>query len=157
MRGKARGPRRQRKANGRKHPWPRKWAANRVQGTALGNRFHKCLFSQDLVVLKRRLSSSGDSPCFLYLRCDPRGGGEIVSVGVFSSARNMEVYLGEEYCGTSRGRRACRVPDTRFVACGCRSVLGGPVFFPSALAICIHALSSVPDVREEEIKIHQQE
>uniref|UniRef100_A0A2K6GUX6 ATPase PAAT n=1 Tax=Propithecus coquereli TaxID=379532 RepID=A0A2K6GUX6_PROCO len=59
---------------------------------------------QDLVILKRSLNSQDESPCFLYLRCDPNGGEEIVSVGILSSARNMEVYLGEEYCGTSRGK-----------------------------------------------------
>ncbi|XP_078291046.1 ATPase PAAT-like isoform X2 [Panthera onca] len=63
---------------------------------------------QDLVILKRSLNSDQDeNPCFLYLRCDPNGGEEIVSIGVLSSARNMEVYLGEEYCGTSRGKHVC--------------------------------------------------
>ncbi|XP_019524731.1 PREDICTED: uncharacterized protein C10orf88-like isoform X2 [Hipposideros armiger] len=66
---------------------------------------------QDLVILKRSHNSRGDNPCFLYLRCDPHGGEEIVSVGVLSSARNMEVYLGEEYCGTSRGKNVCNVLD----------------------------------------------
>ncbi|XP_066211744.1 ATPase PAAT-like [Saccopteryx leptura] len=64
---------------------------------------------RDLVVLKRRLNCQDESPCFLYLRCDPNGGEEIVSVGILSSARNMEVYVGEEYCGTSRGQNACNV------------------------------------------------
>ncbi|XP_025774092.1 uncharacterized protein C10orf88 homolog [Puma concolor] len=63
---------------------------------------------QDLVILKRSLNSDQDeNPCFLYLRCDPNGGEEIVSIGILSSARNMEVYLGEEYCGTSRGKNVC--------------------------------------------------
>ncbi|XP_012636751.2 ATPase PAAT-like [Microcebus murinus] len=66
---------------------------------------------QDLVTLKRSLNSQDESPCFLYLRCDPAGGGEIVSVGILSSARNMEVYLGEEYCGTSRGKNVGTVLD----------------------------------------------
>ncbi|XP_045671702.1 ATPase PAAT-like isoform X2 [Ursus americanus] len=66
---------------------------------------------QDLVVLKSSLSSPGEKPCFLYLRCDPNGGEEIVSVGILSSARNMEVYLGEEYCGTSRGKTVCGDPE----------------------------------------------
>uniref|UniRef100_A0A8C3YMR1 Chromosome 10 open reading frame 88 n=1 Tax=Catagonus wagneri TaxID=51154 RepID=A0A8C3YMR1_9CETA len=66
---------------------------------------------QDLVILKRRLNSQGENPCFLHLRCDPRGGEEMVSVGILSSARNMEVYLGEEYCGTSRGKSVCNVLD----------------------------------------------
>ncbi|XP_075389445.1 ATPase PAAT [Tenrec ecaudatus] len=64
---------------------------------------------EDLVTLKRSLNNPEENPCFLYLACDPDGGEEIVSVGVLSSARNMEVYLGEEYCGTSRGRRACTI------------------------------------------------
>ncbi|XP_053779245.1 ATPase PAAT isoform X1 [Desmodus rotundus] len=59
---------------------------------------------QGLVILKRSLNSPEETPCFLFLRCDPDGGEEIVSVGILSSARNMEVYVGEEYCGTSRGQ-----------------------------------------------------
>lgn len=66
---------------------------------------------QDLVILKRSLNSQDENPCFLYLRCEPSGGEEIVSVGILSSARNMEVYLGEEYCGTSRGENVCNVLD----------------------------------------------
>lgn len=81
------------------------------------------LFSQDLVILKRNLNSQDGNPCFLYLRCDPSGGEEIVSVGILSSARNMEVYLGEEYCGTSRGKNICNVLDNRFVTYTCGSVL----------------------------------
>lgn len=64
--------------------------------------------SQDPVILKRRLNSPEETPCFLYLRCDSEAGEEIVSVGVLSSARNMEVYVAEEYSGTSRGKT---VPD----------------------------------------------
>ncbi|KAM8780311.1 LOW QUALITY PROTEIN: ATPase PAAT-like [Rhynchonycteris naso] len=64
---------------------------------------------RDLVILKRRLNGQDESPCFLYLSCDPNGGEEIVSVGILSSARNMEVYVGEEYCGTSRGQKVCNI------------------------------------------------
>uniref|UniRef100_A0A803VNP2 Chromosome 10 open reading frame 88 n=1 Tax=Ficedula albicollis TaxID=59894 RepID=A0A803VNP2_FICAL len=39
------------------------------------------------------------------LRCRP--GAEMVSVGIVSQARNMEVYVGEEYCGTGRGQSPC--------------------------------------------------
>ncbi|XP_064451465.1 ATPase PAAT isoform X4 [Mirounga angustirostris] len=67
--------------------------------------------SQDLVVLKSSLNSPDEKPCFLYLRCDPNGGEEIVAVGILSSARNMEVYLGDEYCGTSRGKNVCSDRD----------------------------------------------
>ncbi|KAI4530430.1 hypothetical protein MG293_019319 [Ovis ammon polii] len=66
---------------------------------------------QDHVILKRNLNNQDENPCFLYLRCDPHGGEEIVSIGILSSARNMEVYLGEEYCGTSRGKNVCNVLD----------------------------------------------
>lgn len=66
---------------------------------------------QDLVVLKRSLTNQDENPCFLYLRCAPNGGEGIVSIGILSSARNMEVYLGEEYCGTSRGKNICNVLD----------------------------------------------
>ena len=74
------------------------------------------LFSQDVVVLRSSLKSPEEKPCFLYLSCDPSGGEEIASVGVFSSARNMEVYLGEEYCGTSRGRNGRRELGDRLVS-----------------------------------------
>ncbi|XP_034344883.1 ATPase PAAT [Arvicanthis niloticus] len=63
----------------------------------------------DLVSLKSSLSSRDENPCFIYLKCGPNGGEEILSVGILSSARNMEVYLGEEYCGTSRGKNVCTV------------------------------------------------
>ncbi|XP_031244435.1 uncharacterized protein C10orf88 homolog isoform X2 [Mastomys coucha] len=66
---------------------------------------------QDLVSLKSSLSPRDENPCFIYLKCGPNGGEEILSVGVLSSARNMEVYLGEEYCGTSRGKNVCTVLD----------------------------------------------
>ncbi|XP_054437625.1 ATPase PAAT-like [Pteronotus mesoamericanus] len=66
---------------------------------------------QDVVILQRSLNSQEESPCFLYLRGDPEGGEEIVCVGILSSARNMEVYLGEEYCGTSRGKAVCSVRE----------------------------------------------
>lgn len=95
--------------------WPNNWVNNGVQRTRLYNILN-FLFSQDLVILKRSLNSQDENPCFLYLRCEPNGGEEIVSVGVLSSARNMEVYLGEEYCGTSRGENVCNVLDNRFVA-----------------------------------------
>ena len=81
------------------------------------------LFSQDLVILQRNVNSQDENPCFLYLRCDPPGGEEIVSIGILSSARNMEVYSGEEYCGTSRGKNVCNVLDNRFVTYACGSVL----------------------------------
>ncbi|XP_003794133.1 uncharacterized protein C10orf88 homolog [Otolemur garnettii] len=66
---------------------------------------------QSLVILKRSLYSQDENPCFLYLKYDPNGAEEIVSVGILSSARNMEVYLGEEYCGTSRGKSVGTVLD----------------------------------------------
>lgn len=66
---------------------------------------------QDLVSLKSSLSPRDENPCFIYLKCGPNGGEEILSVGILSSARNMEVYLGEEYCGTSRGKNVCTVLD----------------------------------------------
>ncbi|XP_012497829.1 PREDICTED: uncharacterized protein C10orf88-like [Propithecus coquereli] len=82
-----------------------------VQRSLLCNAFTNFLLRQDLVILKRNLNSEDESPCFLYLRCDPNGGEEIVSVGILSSARNMEVYLGEEYCGTSWGKNVGTVLD----------------------------------------------
>ncbi|KAM9618640.1 ATPase PAAT-like isoform 3-T3 [Trichechus inunguis] len=66
---------------------------------------------QDLVILKRSPNSQDENPCFLYLNFDPTGGEEIASIGILSSARNMEVYLREEYCGTSRGKNVCTLLD----------------------------------------------
>uniref|UniRef100_A0A2K6U5U6 Chromosome 10 open reading frame 88 n=1 Tax=Saimiri boliviensis boliviensis TaxID=39432 RepID=A0A2K6U5U6_SAIBB len=66
---------------------------------------------QDLVILKRSLTNQDENPCFLYLKCGPDEGEEIDSVGILSSARNMEVYFGKEYCGTSRGKSVCTVLD----------------------------------------------
>lgn len=79
--------------------------------------FFNFLLSPDLVSLKSSLSPRDENPCFIYLKCGPNGGEEILSVGILSSARNMEVYLGEEYCGTSRGKNVCTVLDNRFVTC----------------------------------------
>lgn len=75
------------------------------------------------MILKRSPNSPEDAPCFLHLRCDPEGGEEIVSVGVLSSARNMEVYVGEEYSGTGRGKTVPDVLENRFVASARASVL----------------------------------
>uniref|UniRef100_A0A8C5LIW7 RIKEN cDNA 2310057M21 gene n=1 Tax=Jaculus jaculus TaxID=51337 RepID=A0A8C5LIW7_JACJA len=41
----------------------------------------------------------------------PPAAEEILSIGILSSARNMEVYLEEEYGGTSRGKSVCTVLD----------------------------------------------
>ncbi|XP_061315532.1 ATPase PAAT [Pezoporus flaviventris] len=57
----------------------------------------------EAVVVERRTGSGSAAPCVLQLECRPAGAGEIVSVGIVSEARNMEVYVGEEYCGTGRG------------------------------------------------------
>ncbi|XP_027776062.1 ATPase PAAT-like [Marmota flaviventris] len=66
---------------------------------------------QPLVSLSAVPGPRGRTPCFLDLRCDPGAGEEILAVGVLSSARNMEVYVGEEYCGTGRGQGARTVPE----------------------------------------------
>ncbi|XP_038614534.1 ATPase PAAT [Tachyglossus aculeatus] len=65
---------------------------------------------EGLVTLKRNTTGEGESPCFLYLRCEPRGCEEMVSLGIVSEARNMEVYAGEEYRATGRGERLCTLP-----------------------------------------------
>ncbi|XP_067996554.1 ATPase PAAT [Melanerpes formicivorus] len=66
--------------------------------------------STEAVVVERRTGGGSEVPCVLQLECRPAG--EMVSVGVLSEARNMEVYVGEEYCGTGRGqsRGAARAP-----------------------------------------------
>lgn len=60
--------------------------------------------STEAVVVERRTGGGSEEPCVLQLECRPAGAGEMVSVGVLSEARNMEVYVGEEYCGTGRGQ-----------------------------------------------------
>ncbi|XP_064024441.1 ATPase PAAT isoform X2 [Pogoniulus pusillus] len=57
--------------------------------------------STEAVVVARRTGGGSEVPCVLQLQCRPAAG--MVSVRVLSEARNMEVYVGEEYCGTSRG------------------------------------------------------
>ncbi|XP_037352828.1 ATPase PAAT [Talpa occidentalis] len=57
-------------------------------------------------VLTRGPRGPGAGPCCLFLRCDPRAGAEVAALGVLSSARIMEVYAGDEYCGTGRGEAA---------------------------------------------------
>ncbi|XP_076965645.1 ATPase PAAT-like [Callospermophilus lateralis] len=57
---------------------------------------------------KLNLRRPASSPCFLALRCNPGAGEEILAVGFLSSVRNMEVYVGEEYCGTGQGQGARR-------------------------------------------------
>ncbi|XP_042719500.1 ATPase PAAT [Lagopus leucura] len=57
--------------------------------------------SGETVALERR-AGGGDAACVLQLEC--RAGAErVAAVGVVSEARHMEVYVGEEYCGTGRG------------------------------------------------------
>ncbi|ETE69235.1 putative protein C10orf88 [Ophiophagus hannah] len=64
---------------------------------------------QNVVVLEGQINDDGVVPCLLYLHCDPRGTEEIVSLSIISEARNMEVYLGDEYYGTGRGERVVTV------------------------------------------------
>ncbi|XP_064922856.1 ATPase PAAT isoform X2 [Columba livia] len=68
--------------------------------------------ASEAVVVERR-AGGGEEPCVLQLECRPPG--EMVCVGVLSEARNMEVYVGEEYCGTGRGQSlgtACAPGET---------------------------------------------
>ncbi|KAM6066734.1 ATPase PAAT isoform 2-T2 [Chlamydotis macqueenii] len=60
--------------------------------------------STEAVVVERRAGGGSEEPCVLHLECRPAGAGEMVSVDILSQARNMEVYVGEEYCGTGRGQ-----------------------------------------------------
>ncbi|XP_040558858.1 ATPase PAAT isoform X2 [Gallus gallus] len=57
--------------------------------------------SGEAVAVERR-AGGGDAPCVLQLECRP-GAERVAAVGVVSEARHMEVYVGEEYCGTGRG------------------------------------------------------
>lgn len=111
------------------------------------------LCSRDLVILKRSQKSPDEKPCFLSLRCDPSGGEGVVSVGILSSARNMEVYLGEEYCGTSRGRSVGNVLDTRFVTHPCAASSRGGFPCPRSGSSASLTLASGTRGRSEK---HQQ-
>ncbi|KAM9133018.1 ATPase PAAT isoform 1-T1 [Pangshura tecta] len=68
---------------------------------------------ENSVVLERCLNDEKETPCLLYLQCDPHGSEEIGGVGILSEARNMEVYIGEEYCGTGRGQTVCTIQNDR--------------------------------------------
>ncbi|XP_073210254.1 ATPase PAAT isoform X3 [Lepidochelys kempii] len=68
---------------------------------------------ENSLVLERRLNDEKETPCLLYLQCDPHGSEQIVCVGIVSEARNMEVYVGEEYCGTGRGQNVCTIQNDR--------------------------------------------
>lgn len=108
---------------GREDPRPGQRVASGVRTGRLRSGRDGFLFSQDLVVLKSGPSGPGEKPCFLYLSCEPGAGEEMVSVGLLSSARNMEVYLGEEYCGTSRGQGVCGDAGDRSVSGGLSELL----------------------------------
>ncbi|KAJ7325280.1 hypothetical protein JRQ81_018300 [Phrynocephalus forsythii] len=60
---------------------------------------------EDIVVLEGQLNNDSIAPCLLYLHCDAHGSEEIVGLGIVSEARNMEIYIGEEYCGTAKGEK----------------------------------------------------
>ncbi|XP_060097456.1 ATPase PAAT isoform X2 [Heteronotia binoei] len=60
---------------------------------------------ENVVVLEGFLNNENIAPCFLYLHCDSNGSEEITSLGIISEARNMELYVGEEYCATGRGEK----------------------------------------------------
>ncbi|KAK9400799.1 putative protein C10orf88 like [Crotalus adamanteus] len=64
---------------------------------------------QNVVVLEGQINDDGVVPCLLYLHCDPCGSEEIVSLSIISEARNMEVYLGDEYYATGRGEKTLTV------------------------------------------------
>ncbi|XP_039194558.1 ATPase PAAT isoform X1 [Crotalus tigris] len=68
---------------------------------------------QNVVVLEGQINDDGVVPCLLYLHCDPCGSEEIVSLSIISEARNMEVYLGDEYYATGRGEKTFTVKHGR--------------------------------------------
>lgn len=105
-------------AVGREHPRPGQRVASGVRTRRLRSARDAFPFSREPVVLKSGPSGPGEQPCFLHLSCEPGGGEEVVAVGLLSSARNMEVYVGEEYCGTSRGKAVCGDPGDRSVSAG---------------------------------------
>uniref|UniRef100_A0A8B9QKS7 Chromosome 10 open reading frame 88 n=1 Tax=Apteryx owenii TaxID=8824 RepID=A0A8B9QKS7_APTOW len=62
-----------------------------------------CSSDSEAAVVERPAGGGDEAPCVLRLECEPPGCEEMVSVAVVSEARHMEVYVGEEYCGTGRG------------------------------------------------------
>ncbi|XP_054838252.1 ATPase PAAT [Eublepharis macularius] len=66
---------------------------------------------ENIVVLEGCLNNENIDPCFLYLHCDPNGSEEIMSLGIVSEARNMEIYVGEEYCATGRGQKVIAIQN----------------------------------------------
>lgn len=100
-------------------------------------------------MLKRSPQSPDEEPCCLSLTCGPGRGEGILSVGILSSARNMEVYSGEEYCGTSRGRSVGTVLDHRLVPSPCDLPFEALFSVSPALATFTGCLTLVPDVRGE--------
>lgn len=67
------------------------------------------------MVLERQLNNENIAPCFLYLNCDTHRSEEIIGLCIISEARNMEIYIGEEYCATARGEKVFTVPNDRSV------------------------------------------
>jgi hypothetical protein len=58
----------------------------------------------------------------------------------------MEVYLGEEYCGTSRGKNVCTALDNRFVICPDENVLSLFLCFFLGFAIVIVSRENIKNV-----------
>ncbi|XP_066477168.1 ATPase PAAT isoform X1 [Tiliqua scincoides] len=68
---------------------------------------------ENVVVLDGQLNCDNTAPCLLYLHCDPHGSEEIIGLGIVSEARNMEVYIGEEYYATGRGEKVFTIQNDR--------------------------------------------
>ncbi|XP_066477169.1 ATPase PAAT isoform X2 [Tiliqua scincoides] len=66
---------------------------------------------ENVVVLDGQLNCDNTAPCLLYLHCDPHGSEEIIGLGIVSEARNMEVYIGEEYYATGRGEKVFTIQN----------------------------------------------
>uniref|UniRef100_A0A8D0BG93 Chromosome 10 open reading frame 88 n=1 Tax=Salvator merianae TaxID=96440 RepID=A0A8D0BG93_SALMN len=64
---------------------------------------------ENIMLLEGHLKNDCVDPCLLYLHCDPHGSEEIISLGILSEARNMEVYIGDEYCATGKGEKVFTV------------------------------------------------
>lgn len=66
---------------------------------------------ENVVLLEGQLNNDNTTPCLLYFHCDPHGFDEIVGLGIVSEARNMEVYIGDEYYATGRGEKISTVQN----------------------------------------------
>ncbi|XP_069468114.1 ATPase PAAT [Ambystoma mexicanum] len=92
-------------------PWVCGAGLSSVVHVQRGTQEEEAREGDDLVLLERSSAAEDDRSCCLYIQCDPHSGEEILSLGLESQARTIEVYTGEEYLGTCRGEQVCTMPS----------------------------------------------